>query len=60
MENRRDMPMGLAFQLSMNERAMENFANMTESEKRQVLDAARSVTTKEQMRGIVSDLERLS
>ena len=60
MEISKDMPMGLAFQLSMNERAMENFASMTENEKRQVLDAARSVTSKEQMRGIVSDLERLS
>ncbi|MBP3487385.1 MAG: hypothetical protein J6K53_03220 [Roseburia sp.] len=59
MENRKDMPMGLAFQLSMNEQAMENFARMTEDEKRQVLAAARSVTSKEQMRGIVEDLTRL-
>lgn len=60
MENARDMPMGLAFQLSMNEQAMENFSRMTEEEKRQVLDAARSVTSKEQMRGIVTDLAKLS
>lgn len=59
MENRKDMPMGLAFQLSMNEQAMENFARMPEDEKRQVLAAARSVTSKEQMRGIVEDLTRL-
>lgn len=59
MENSNDMPMGLAFQLSMNEQAMENFANMTEKEKRQVLAAARNVTSKEQMRGIVSDLASL-
>lgn len=59
MENRKDMPMGLAFQLSMNEQAMENFARMTEDEKRQVLAAARSVTSKEQMREIVEDLTRL-
>lgn len=59
MENRKDMPMGLAFQLSMNERAMENFARMTDEEKSQVLAAARSVTSKEQMRGIVDDLTRL-
>ncbi len=59
MENQYDMPMGLAFQLSMNEQAMENFANMTEEEKRQVLAAARNVTSKEQMRGIVSDLASL-
>lgn len=56
MENSTDMPIGLAFQLSMNERAMENFSNMTDEEKRQVLEAARGVTTKEQMRNIVSDL----
>ena len=59
MENSNDMPMGLAFQLSMNEQAMENFAYMTEEEKRQVLAAARNVTSKEQMRGIVSDLASL-
>lgn len=59
MENASDMPMGLAFQLSMNEQAMENFANMTDEEKTQVLAAARNVTSKEQMRGIVSDLANL-
>lgn len=59
MENRNDMPMGFAFQLSMNEKAMENFAGMSDEEKRQVLDAARSVTSKQQMRGIVSDLAGL-
>lgn len=59
MENRQDMPMGFAFQLSMNEKAMENFAGMSEGEKKQVLDAARNVTSKEQMRGIVSDLASL-
>lgn len=59
MENAKDMPMGLAFQLSMNEQAMENFARMTDEEKNQVLAAARSVTSKEQMRGIVEDLTRL-
>lgn len=40
MENRNDMPMGFAFQLSMNEKAMENFAGMSDEEKQQVLDAA--------------------
>ena len=59
MKNQEEMPLGLAFQLSMNEKAMENFAKMTEQEKRQVLEAARSVTTKEQMQNIVSDLSNL-
>lgn len=60
MENNKDMPMGFAFQLSLNQKAMENFAGMTEEEKTQVLNAARSVTSKEQMRGIVSDLAGMS
>lgn len=60
MENRNDMPMGLAFQMSMNQKAMENFAKMTDEEKSQVLDAARSVTSKKQMRGIVDDLSKMS
>lgn len=60
MENKKDMPLGLAFQLSMNERALENFAKMTEDEKRQVLEAARNVTSKEEMSGIVEDLAKLS
>lgn len=60
MENQNDMPMGFVFQLSMNEKAMENFASMTEEEKSQVLEAARNVTSKAQMRGIVSDLAGMS
>lgn len=60
MENNKDMPIGLAFQLSMNEKAMENFAQMTDAEKNQVLEAARGTTSKEQMRGIVDDLMRLN
>ena len=51
--------MGLAFQMSMNEHAMDNFARMTEEEKSQVLEAARNATTKEQMRSIVSDLANM-
>ncbi len=54
-----DMPMGLAFQMAMNQQAMENFARMTEDEKKQVLAAARNTTSKEQMIGIVEDLGRM-
>ena len=58
MENSMDMPLGLAFQLSMNEKALKNFAKLNEEEKRQVLEAARSVHSKDEMRGIVEDLEK--
>lgn len=57
MEN--NMPTGFAFQLSMNEKAMRNFASMTEDEKIQTLKAARSVSSKEQMQGLVDDISRL-
>ena len=42
------MPLGLAFQMSMNEKALENFAKLTDAQKRQVLEAARSVTSKDE------------
>lgn len=54
-----EMPIGFAFQMALNQSAMENFAGMTEEEKKQVLNAARNVRTKEQMRSIVEDLGQL-
>lgn len=59
MDDREDMPIGLAFGLSMNERAMESFAKLTDKEKLQVLEAARSVDTREKMHGIIEDITRL-
>ena len=59
MENSEELPLGLAFQLAMNEKAMENFTNMTDEKKKQVLEAARNTKNKEQMRGIVEDLGRI-
>ena len=40
----------------MNEKALGQFSMMTEDEKRQVIDAARSVQTKEQMDKIVKNI----
>lgn len=54
------MPLGLAFQMSMNEKALENFAKLTDAQKRQVLEAARSVTSKDEMRSIVADLSNMN
>lgn len=58
MREEKEMPLGLAFQLSMNEKAMENFARMTDAEKQSVLSAAKNVESKEEMRQIVSDLSK--
>lgn len=60
MGNEREMPVGFAFQMSMNEKAMENFSKMTDAEKYQVLEAARSVNSKEEVRGLVDDLRKMS
>jgi len=54
-----NMPLGFAFQLSMNEKAMRNFAKMTEDEKIQTLKAARSMDSKEKMQGLVDDISKL-
>ena len=50
------LAVGLGFGLAMNEKALGQFSMMTEDEKRQVIDAARSVQTKEQMDKIVKDI----
>lgn len=58
MENKYDMPMGLSFQLGLNEKALTAYAKMSEPEKRQVVEAARQVTSKAEMQRLVSGLEQ--
>lgn len=59
MENFQEMPLGLAFQMSMNEQAMENYARMTDEEKANVLERAKNAKSKAEMQGIVADLGRI-
>lgn len=56
---REEMPIGFEFALAENEKAMSSFAKMTEEEKKQVMEAARSVQTKSGMRSLVEDLGKL-
>lgn len=56
--NNYDMPMGFSFQLGMNPKAMDVYANLNDEEKRQVVEAARNVTTKSEMNQIVEGLEQ--
>lgn len=53
------LPLGLSFSLAMNEEAMNSFAGMTEQEKRQVIEAARSTQSKQEMTNLVDDIARL-
>lgn len=59
MENKEEMPLGLGFGLAMNEQAMNSFSSMTEPEKRQVIEAARSVRSKAEMESLVQDIARM-
>lgn len=56
--NYNDMPMGLSFQLGANPKAMDAYGKLNDEEKRQVVEAVRNVTSKSEMRQIVSGLER--
>lgn len=56
--NRYDMPIGLSFQLGLNEKALTAYAQMDDAEKRQVVEAARNVTSKAEMQQLVAGLER--
>jgi hypothetical protein len=56
----KELPLGFAFRLASNQAAMENFANMTEEEKRQVIEAARTISGKSQMQNLVDEIGRLT
>lgn len=51
-----DLPMGLGFSMAMNEKAMCNFAHLSEDEKRQVIEQSRQVKSKAEMAQIVDRL----
>ena len=44
-----NIPLGLGFSLAMNNQAMQTFSNMTDTEKKQVIEAARGVQSKAEM-----------
>ncbi|WP_302627131.1 hypothetical protein [uncultured Eubacterium sp.] len=51
-----EMPMGLGFGLAMNENAMKNFSAMPDNEKKQVIEAARAVNSKSEMKSLINDI----
>lgn len=52
----RSMPQGLAMMLARDEAAMQNFARMDEESRRAVLDRARKVGSRAEMRQLVSGI----
>lgn len=53
------MSMSFCYTLGGNARALAKFGAMTEEEKRQVLEAARSARSKEEIRSLVRDVAEL-
>lgn len=53
------LPIGLGFGLAMNEEAMNHFSSMTDDEKRQVIEAARGVQSKEQMLKLLKNIAEM-
>lgn len=55
MENY-EMPLGLGIALSMNPEAMQKFALLPESKKREIINGTHSVSSKEEMRQYVQNI----
>lgn len=55
MDNRQ-LPVGLGLSLAMNQKAMDRFAHMTETEKESTIEKSRQVKSKREMDRIVSSL----
>ena len=53
------LQLGLGFGLAMNEAAMKGFASLEEDEKRQVIEAARTITSKEEMQTFVNSIAEI-
>lgn len=60
MEEEKEMPLGLAFQMAMNENAMARFSAMSAQEKQDTIERARNVKSKQEMERLVSELGKMS
>ena len=49
----------MARSLAMNNQAMQTFSNMTDTEKKQVIEAARGVQSKAEMQNLVDNIASL-
>lgn len=56
MDEEKEMPLGLAFQMAMNEKAMAHFSAMSEKEKENTIERARNVKSKQEMERLVNEM----
>lgn len=58
--NNNEIPVGLSMALAENLHAMEKFSNMAESEKQEFIRRSRAVSSKQEMRSLVSGLDSMN
>ena len=56
MDEEKEIPLGLAFQMAMNEKAMSHFSAMSEKEKENIIERARNVKSKQEMERLVNEM----
>lgn len=58
MNDLNGLPQGFGMALTRNEKAMNNFSNLNNDEKKKIIELTRSVRSKEEMIRIVDKLEK--
>ena len=53
------LPLGLGFGLAMNSDAMMGFASLSDEEKKQVIEAARQIRSREEMQKFVNSIAEI-
>lgn len=54
-----DMPLGLGFGLAMNDEAMNHFSSLSDTEKKQVIETARTVQSKKEMNNLIQNIAKM-
>lgn len=54
-----DMPLGLGFGLAMNDEAMNHFSSLSDTEKKQVIETARTVQSKKEMKNLIQNIAKM-
>lgn len=55
-----ELPIGFGLMLAANNKAMDNFAKMTDEEKRSVLEVSRTKQTRNEMESFVNSIGELN
>jgi len=54
--DKQDLPLGFSFALAQNPNAMKTFMDLSQSGQEEILQKARSVSSKSEMQSLVNDL----